>query len=126
MTLDQMADTLTERVPTAAEFIAFTKAQNWQIRKREDGTASLIVPSASDAVAVALAKMLKREPWRSQVLALAGDSTLSAKPEQVKQSGSYAERIRVDPQKPRTEAAANPGMNGAKSAADVPQPCSRR
>mgnify|MGYP000853980895 CR=1 FL=1 len=126
MTLDQMADTLSERVPTAAEFIAFTKAQNWQIRKREDGTASLIVPSASDVVAVALAKMLKREPWRSQVLALAGDSTLSAKPEQVTQSGSYAERIRVDPRNPRTGAAANPGTNGAKFAADVPQPCSRR
>lgn len=68
MTLDTFAGVLTARIPTPAEFVAFARDQGWELWT--DGTrAALRRANPSDPVAVATAKMLGREPYRTNVLA---------------------------------------------------------
>lgn len=66
MTLDTFHAITEERIPTADEFAAFVRGMGWAIRV-EDSKAFLRAPK-SDPVAVAVARMLKREPWRTNVL----------------------------------------------------------
>lgn len=58
-----------DRIPTPPEFVAFARGQGWRFRVA-DGGAALIVPDRNDPLAVALARMLSREPYRTNVLAL--------------------------------------------------------
>lgn len=70
MTLEQMHHVIAERIPTPAEFVAFAGAQGWKIAVRPDGKPCLRVPDRNDPLAVALARMLGREPYRTEVMAL--------------------------------------------------------
>ena len=71
MTVEEFTVLLAERIPTAAEFVAFVEAQpGWKVRIKDDGTAALRVPDVTDPVAVRLAKVLGREPYRTNVLRL--------------------------------------------------------
>lgn len=69
MTLDDFHNLTRERIPTAEEFFAFVRSQGWSIRKTE--TAAALRATPTDPVALALAKMLRREPYRTNVLELA-------------------------------------------------------
>lgn len=62
-------DACRERIPTADEFVNFVEKVGWRVVCRDDGTASLRVPDRSDPVALAMARMLAREPYRTNVLA---------------------------------------------------------
>lgn len=67
MTLDTFCEVLAVRIPTPAEFIDFAEGQGWRVGAK-DGRGFLKAPP-SDEMAVALAKMLAREPYRTNVLA---------------------------------------------------------
>lgn len=58
------------RIPTALEFLAFVEAQGWRVRVGENGRAALQVPDRHCPLARSVARMLAREPYRSNVLAL--------------------------------------------------------
>lgn len=70
MTLDQMHTVVQERIPTASEFLDFVEASGWQVAVKDDGKAALRAP-ADDRMALALARMLGREPYRTNVLQVA-------------------------------------------------------
>lgn len=59
------------RIPTAQEFVDFVRASGWSIVQRERG-ACLRAPVSP--LTSALAKMLGREPYRTNVLALVLDA----------------------------------------------------
>jgi hypothetical protein len=69
MTLSEFAAVLEDRIPTPAEFLAFVEGQKWRVAQNEKGPV-LKVPDRTDAVAVGLARMLSREPYRTNVLAV--------------------------------------------------------
>lgn len=70
MTLEEFSRVITTRIPTPAEFVAFVEGMGWRIETNGGDRASLRA-SASDPLAVGLARMLGREPYRTNVLALA-------------------------------------------------------
>jgi hypothetical protein len=72
VTLDAFAATIAARIPTPAEFVAFADSQGWRIRVKPDGGAGLGAPK-TNPLAVQLARILSREPYRSQVLAIVRD-----------------------------------------------------
>lgn len=69
MTLDDFAGITAGRIPTANEFVQFVTGQGWKIATNGQA-ASLRVRDTADPVALATARMLSREPYRSNVLAL--------------------------------------------------------
>lgn len=71
MTIDEFAAITGERIPTPAEFVRFTTGQGWRIVT--NGEAASLRAPASDPLAVALAKMLGREPYRTNVLRYVAD-----------------------------------------------------
>lgn len=69
MTLDQFRALIRERIPTAKEFVEFVDGQGWAVSVREDGAAALRAPGGkSDPLVLGLARMLAREPYRTNVL----------------------------------------------------------
>lgn len=56
-----------ERIPTPREMIQFIESQGWSVTVR-DGRGSLKAPKA-DPVAVGLAKLMSREPYRTNIIA---------------------------------------------------------
>lgn len=66
MTLETFAEIIATRIPTAEEMIAFAKSQGWRFVVG-DGKAA-IMASRNDPMAVAFARMLSREPYRTRVL----------------------------------------------------------
>jgi|GEM_PF-3946352 len=68
MTTEQFAAIADTRIPTPEEFVAFVHGQGWKIVIRDDGTAALRGASSADELALKLAKMLAREPYRTNVL----------------------------------------------------------
>ncbi len=71
MTLEQFAAVTAARIPTAPEMVSFAHAQKWRFDVT-DGRAVLHA-DPSDPLVLAFAKMLSREPYRTNVLAhLAG------------------------------------------------------
>jgi hypothetical protein len=67
MMLEQFAGLARERIPTPAEFVEFVAGLGWRIDVRGDA-AALRVPDRNDALALAMARMLSREPYRTGVL----------------------------------------------------------
>lgn len=68
MTFDQFCDLSRTRIPTPKEFVAFVESQGWKVVVKDDKRASLRVKGKADRLALALAKMLGREPFRTNVL----------------------------------------------------------
>lgn len=68
MTLDQFTAIAQTRIPTPQEFVSFAEGQAWSIVTKQNGQAALRVPDQSDPLARALAKMMSREPYRTNVL----------------------------------------------------------
>lgn len=64
MTLDEFAGLA--RIPTPAEFIAFARGQGFGFKV--NGVKAALVADPKDPLAVALARMLGREPYRTNVL----------------------------------------------------------
>lgn len=56
-----------ERIPTAKEMVSFAVGQGWKIVDNGE-KAALRVPNATDPLAVKFAKLLSREPYRTNVL----------------------------------------------------------
>ena len=69
MNLDQLAEVVKSRIPTAGEFLDLMESLGWRLVVHEDGRAGLRVKDARDPLAVALARMLRREPYRTNVVA---------------------------------------------------------
>jgi len=67
-TIRSFRDLCHERIPTASEFVEFVAAQGWRISVKPDGRASIRGDSGNPII-LALARMLAREPYRSNVLA---------------------------------------------------------
>lgn len=82
MTLDTFAAITDTRIPTADEFLAFVDGMGWQVVKSDAGRAALRVTDTKDPFAVALAKMLSREPWRTRVLERVTAKTVDAPPQE--------------------------------------------
>src|SRR5574343_1417386 len=68
------------RIPTAAEIVLLVYGMGWSIRYNSDGTAS-IRGDRTDPLCLSLAKMFKREPYRSDVLALVQQEKTNPAPE---------------------------------------------
>lgn len=69
MTVEEFATITTARIPTPAEFLSFVNGQGWKVVTSGTG-AALRVADKTDPLARALAKMLSREPYRTNVLKL--------------------------------------------------------
>lgn len=67
MNLSQFLAVSKERILTPDEFIAFVESQGWRV-EAGDGGAFLAGRLKGDPLAQALAKMLGREPYRTNVL----------------------------------------------------------
>jgi hypothetical protein len=72
VTLDEFATLVAARFPTAEQFLAFAAGVGWRVLAGTDGRPVLRVPDRADPLAVAFARLLSREPYRSNVLAAAG------------------------------------------------------
>lgn len=83
MTLEEFSAITRVRVPTPSELVEFAAGMGWRIQARADGTAALKA-DRTDPLAVSLAKMLSREPYRSGVLAEAQRRWRELHPEPVK------------------------------------------
>jgi hypothetical protein len=59
-------------IPTPAEFLAIVRGLGWRVKVGGDRSAALAAPS-TDPLARKLARMLSREPYRTNVLAVIGD-----------------------------------------------------
>ena len=112
MTLQEFGAVVTRRIPTPAEFVAAVRGQGWSVALKPDGSAALRVPDARDRLALALAKMLAREPYRTNVLALvrqeqaapAGTAVAARPAKRMRfyrmQSGVVLKRVEESPQPP--------------------------
>ena len=68
MTLAEFRAVTADRIPSPAEFVAFADGQGWRF-----GTAGgkpVLYARRDDPLAVAFARMLSREPYRTNVLAI--------------------------------------------------------
>ena len=68
MTLAEFRAVTVDRIPSPAEFVAFADGQGWRF-----GTAGgkpVLYARRDDPLAVAFARMLSREPYRTNVLAI--------------------------------------------------------
>ena len=74
MDLQTFGRIVRERIPSPTEFVAVVKGQGWQIAKKADGSAALVVKDKADQLARALARMLSREPYRTNVLLLVSEA----------------------------------------------------
>jgi hypothetical protein len=72
VTIEEFAGISAARIPTPAEFVAFAVGQGYGFRVAGDKAA--IVADRNDPVAVALARMLGREPYRTNVLKLLAEA----------------------------------------------------
>jgi hypothetical protein len=68
MTLQEFGGIVQDRIPTPKEFVSVVRGQGWDIVSHSDGKASLRVHNGKDALAIAFARMLGREPYRTNVL----------------------------------------------------------
>lgn len=57
--------------PSSATLFELVRGLGWSIEAYPDGKASLRLKNASDPLAHKIVKMLKQEPWRSEVLKIA-------------------------------------------------------
>lgn len=67
MTLEEFVAVAGRRILTPPEFVAFAAAQQWRF-DANGPTAALLVPNGQDPLARQFAKMLSREPYRTNVL----------------------------------------------------------
>ena len=98
MTLDTFHAITEERIPTADEFTEFVRSMGWSIRKEAE-QAFLRAPK-TDPVALALARMLKREPWRTKVLAPIIENVTEGPPHPTAVTGEPRPREKPPPQLP--------------------------
>lgn len=68
MTLADFVEVTKSRIPTPQEFVAFVDAQGWKFAQLDDGRPAL--KGTRSPLIVSLARMLGREPYRTNVLAL--------------------------------------------------------
>ena len=68
MTIEQFFAVIATRIPTPAEFVAFAES-HWRIGLKPDGT-GVLGGDKNDPLIQAFARMLSREPYRTNVVAL--------------------------------------------------------
>jgi hypothetical protein len=76
MTLDEFHALTRDRIPTPGEFVAFARHQGWGFKVNGDKAA--LVADKDDPLAVTLARMLGREPYRTNVLAALDSERVTA------------------------------------------------
>lgn len=79
MSIDEFAVVAKGRIPTPQEFVDLTEGLGWSFVVKGDGAAALKAPQG-DRLAIALARMLGRQPYRTNVLALLGSRPQDNKP----------------------------------------------
>jgi hypothetical protein len=67
VTLDEFATISAGRIPTPSEFLEFVSDLGWRVTANDDGTGGIWVPDKNDPLALSLARMFRREPWRTNV-----------------------------------------------------------
>lgn len=72
MTLEQFGEIARSRPPTPEELLAFVRGMGWQVRAGGVAGAAVLHAPRGGEVALALARMLGREPYRTEVLKLTG------------------------------------------------------
>lgn len=72
MTLDDFLALTAKRLPTAAEIVSVCDELKIGFAQAEDGTPRIRFGGDLREEALALAALLRREPWRSQVMAAKG------------------------------------------------------
>lgn len=87
MTIDEFSELVGQRIPSPSEFVAFAAAQGWEVRTRADGTAALRVPDTADELAQAFARMLSREPYRTNVLTVLEVAPPATRPQETPTAG---------------------------------------
>lgn len=129
MTLDDFTAITAQRIPTPAEFVAFVESQGWRINLSGDGErAGLRVPNRQDPLANALADVLKREPYRTNVLA-----EVRQRAEYDPPNESRPDTVVTDPNPPAPRPTAGPtvcptcdaDIYPAATRADIAQLCDR-
>lgn len=97
MTLKEFGTVIKQRIPTPDEFVAVVNGQGWRIAIQTEGKASLIVPNSKDRLAVAFARMLSREPYRTNVLRVVSRQPTTAPKEEPKKTAKE-EPTRIEQQ----------------------------
>ena len=72
MTLNEFMETTDTRLPQAKELISVCEAIGIRFGTDAEGRPALKVNSDNQLEGTLLAKLIRREPWRSQVLAMTG------------------------------------------------------
>lgn len=108
MTLHEFHAVTQTRIPTPAEFLAVVKGLGWRIQVGGDRYAALVAPR-TDPVALKLAQLLGREPYRTNVLAEIGRHAAfdlpadDARPDTLALPAAEPAGVPADPQRvPRT------------------------
>jgi hypothetical protein len=92
MTIDQFLYTTSERLPTANEIVSL--CQELKIQFAMSGGRPVIRPSVQNRMmALLIAKLISREPWRSQVIDLA---ELKAEPCDLRSAASKQPEIKCE------------------------------
>src|SRR5262245_21618440 len=68
MKLDEFLGTTSTRLPTSQEIMAVCDEMGIRFANGKDGKPALKVKRVDKEVAVLMARLLRREPWRSQVI----------------------------------------------------------
>lgn len=79
VTIDQFLYATSERLPSPTEFIALCDECGIGFKYDAQGQPSLVVKEFNKEVGILVAKLIKREPWRSEIInRKLGDATPSA------------------------------------------------
>lgn len=73
MTIDAFSAIMQTRIPTPQEFIAFAVNQGWKFNV--NGEKASLLADRNDPMAVAFARMLGRQPYRTNVLLALADGS---------------------------------------------------
>ncbi len=73
MTLDEFRTLIELRIPTPQEFVSFAEGQGWQFVV--NGEKAGLLADKNDPMALKFAKMLSREPYRTNVLKFLAERT---------------------------------------------------
>lgn len=72
MKIEEFLELSERRLPNSAEFVALADDLGIKVARDGQGRPVLVPPAGQRELAIAMAKLLKREPWRSEVLAAKG------------------------------------------------------
>ncbi len=76
MTINEFSAITEQRIPTPAELVEFAESQRWSFQVTKESAA--LLANKRDPLVIAFARMLSREPYRTNVLKLLANRGLAA------------------------------------------------